>query len=98
MLFGRFIPLLRSFVSFAAGLGEMALAKFVLFTVIGCAVWCTALTTLGYSLGSTYKHVLNAFSYAGYVAAALVVIAVIGLFLHRLRVVRAERAAVEPAE
>ena len=51
VLFGRFIPLLRSFVSFAAGLGEMALAKFVLFTVIGCAVWCTALTSLGYSPG-----------------------------------------------
>ena len=35
VLFGRFIPLLRSFVSFAAGLGEMAVGKFVLFTVIG---------------------------------------------------------------
>jgi membrane protein DedA with SNARE-associated domain len=98
VLFGRFIPLIRSFVSFAAGLGEMALTKFVLFTVIGCAIWCTALTSLGYALGSSYKHVLNAFSYAGYVAAVLVVIAVAGLFVHRLRVVRAERAAVEPAE
>ena len=29
VLFGRFIPLLRSFVSFAAGLAEMAFAKFV---------------------------------------------------------------------
>ena len=37
VLFGRFIPLLRSFVSFAAGLGEMALPKFAIFTVIGCA-------------------------------------------------------------
>ena len=52
MLFGRFIPLLRSFVSFAAGLGEMALPKFAIFTVIGCAVWCTALCSLGYSLGA----------------------------------------------
>ena len=47
VLFGRFIPLLRSFVSFAAGLGEMALAKFSLFTIIGCAIWCTALCSLG---------------------------------------------------
>ena len=37
VLVGRFIPLLRSFVSFAAGLGEMAVAKFTIFTVIGCA-------------------------------------------------------------
>ncbi len=92
VLFGRFIPLLRSFVSFAAGLGEMAIAKFATYTVIGCAVWCTALTLLGYSLGSSYSHVLKAFSYAGYVAAVLVVIAVAVLFWHRIRVVRSERS------
>ncbi len=90
VLFGRFIPLLRSFVSFAAGLGEMAMAKFIVFTLIGCAIWCTALVSLGYSLGSSYNHVLKAFSAAGYIAAALVIIAVIVLFLHRLRVVREE--------
>jgi len=91
VLFGRFIPLLRSFVSFAAGLGEMAIGKFVVFTVVGCAIWCTALASLGYALGSSYSHVLKAFSYAGYLAAVLAVIAVVILFLHRLRVVREER-------
>ncbi len=96
VLFGRFIPLLRSFVSIAAGLGEMALAKFVLYTVIGCAIWCTVLTSIGYSLGASYQHVLKAFSYAGYVAGALFVVAVIALFFHRLRVVRRERAGRAP--
>jgi membrane protein DedA with SNARE-associated domain len=91
VLFGRFIPLLRSFVSFAAGLGEMAPLKFLAFTVIGCAVWCTALVSLGYSLGSTYEHVLNAFSYAGYVLAALAVLAVAFVFWHRFRQYRLER-------
>jgi membrane protein DedA with SNARE-associated domain len=91
VLFGRFIPLLRSFVSFAAGLGEMAVAKFLIFTAIGCAIWCTVLTSIGYSLGSSYHRVLKAFSAAGYVAAAVVVVAVIVLFWHRLRVLRAER-------
>jgi membrane protein DedA with SNARE-associated domain len=91
VLFGRFIPLLRSFVSFAAGLGEMAIGKFLVFTIVGCAVWCTALTSLGYSLGSGYSHVLKAFSLAGYLAAAVVVVAVIILLAHRFRVVRAER-------
>jgi membrane protein DedA with SNARE-associated domain len=91
VLFGRFIPLLRSFVSFAAGLGEMAIGKFLIFTVIGCAIWCTVLTSVGYSLGASYKHVLKAFSYAGYLAAVLAVIAVVILFVHRLRQVREER-------
>jgi len=91
VLFGRFIPLLRSFVSFAAGLGEMALGKFSVFTVIGCAVWCTALCSLGYSLGSSYNHVLKAFSYAGYVLGVLAVIAVAVIFWHRLREYRKQR-------
>jgi membrane protein DedA with SNARE-associated domain len=91
VLFGRFIPLIRSFVSFAAGLGEMALATFSVFTLIGCAIWCTALCSLGYSLGSSYNHVLKAFSYAGYVLGALAVIAVVVVFLHRWREYKSQR-------
>ncbi len=91
VLFGRFIPLLRSFVSFAAGLGEMALPKFAVFTVIGCAVWCIALCSLGYSLGSSYNHVLKAFSFAGYVLGALAVVAVALVIWHRVREVRRQR-------
>ena len=91
VLFGRFIPLLRSFVSFAAGLGEMALPKFVAYTVIGCAIWCTALVSLGYSLGSSYEHVYKAFSYVGYVVAVLAVIAVAFVLWHRWRQYKIER-------
>ncbi|MGA2519544.1 MAG: DedA family protein [Acidimicrobiales bacterium] len=91
VLFGRFVPLLRSFVSIAGGLGEMALGKFLTFTVIGCVIWCTALASTGYALGASYNHVLKSFSDAGYVLAAVAVIVVVALFVHRLRVVRQER-------
>jgi membrane protein DedA with SNARE-associated domain len=93
VLFGRFIPLLRSFVSFGAGLGEMAIGRFVVFTLIGCAVWCTALASLGYALGASYNHVLKDFSYAGYLLAALAVLAVAVVFFHRLQAVRKERSS-----
>jgi membrane protein DedA with SNARE-associated domain len=93
VLFGRFVPLLRSFVSFGAGLGEMAIGRFVVFTLIGCAVWCTALASLGYALGASYNHVLKDFSYAGYLLAALAVLAVAVVFFHRLQAVRKERSA-----
>src|SRR5665213_1284372 len=91
VLFGRFIPLLRSFVSFAAGLAEMAFGKFVIFTVIGCAVWCTALSLLGYSLGGTYDSVQKSFSSASLVIAFLAIVAVAFLIWHRIRAVRAEQ-------
>jgi membrane protein DedA with SNARE-associated domain len=89
--FGRFIPLLRSFVSFAAGLAEMAVAKFALYTVVAVAIWCTALCSAGYALGASYQHVLKGFDDAGYVAAVLFVVAIVVLFAHRLRQVRHER-------
>jgi|SRR6185437_2140324 len=92
VLFGRFIPLLRSFVSLAAGLGEMALGKFLAFTVVGCAVWAALLSSIGYALGTSWHHVLKDFSYAGYVVAVLVVLAVAVAIAHRLRAVRAEKA------
>jgi membrane protein DedA with SNARE-associated domain len=91
VFFGRFIPLLRSFVSFAAGLGEMALSKFLLYTAIACAIWCTGLASLGYSLAGTYDHVVKAFSYAGYVLVALAVVAVAVVFWHRYRSYKAEQ-------
>jgi membrane protein DedA with SNARE-associated domain len=91
VLLGRFVPLLRSFVSLAAGLAEMALGKFILFTVIGCTIWCAALTGLGYSLGSSYHHVLKDFSDAGYAIAAVVILVVIAGFAHRIRAVRQQR-------
>ncbi|HEX3461017.1 MAG TPA: DedA family protein [Acidimicrobiales bacterium] len=91
VFFGRLIPLVRSFVSVAAGLGEMTLGKFAVFTVAACAIWSAALCSLGYSLGSSYQHVVKDFSYAGYVAAVLVVILIVGMFAHRISVVRSER-------
>src|ERR1039458_8960295 len=54
VLFGRFLPLLRAFLWFAAGLRGMAIAKLLAFTVIACAIWCTALASLGFALGSSY--------------------------------------------
>ena len=69
----------------------MALAKFAVFTVIGCAVWCTALCSLGYALGSSYNHVLKAFSFAGYLLGALAVVAVALVIWHRVREVRRQR-------
>ncbi|HXA72953.1 MAG TPA: DedA family protein [Acidimicrobiales bacterium] len=91
VFFGRFIPLLRSFVSFAAGLGEMAIGKFLLYTVIACAIWCSALASIGYSLGKTYDNLVHAFSYAGYVLVALAVVAVVVVFWHRYRSYKAEQ-------
>jgi membrane protein DedA with SNARE-associated domain len=93
VFFGRFIPLLRSFISIAAGLGEMGAAKFLAFTAVACTMWCAALASIGYSLGASWHHVIKDFSYVGYAVAVLIVITVVALFTHRIRKIRSERAA-----
>lgn len=91
VFFGRFIPLLRSFVGLAAGIAEMTVAKFAVFTALAAAIWCTGFALLGDALGASWDNVLHNVSDAGYVVAALVVVAVVVLFVGRIRTVRAER-------
>jgi membrane protein DedA with SNARE-associated domain len=96
VFFGRFIPLLRSFVGLAAGLAEMTVAKFAVFTALAAAIWCTAFALLGDALGASWSKVLHDVSDAGYAVGAVIGIAVVAALVVRLRAVRAERAAVAP--
>jgi hypothetical protein len=48
------------------------------------------LTIIGNSLGHTYQNVVHNFSDAGYVIAALAVLAVAFVLFHRIRAVRAQ--------
>jgi membrane protein DedA with SNARE-associated domain len=91
VFFGRFIPLVRSFVSIAAGIGEMSLAKFVTFTLAACTIWCGGLASIGFALGSSWHRIVTDFSYVGYIAAGMVVVVGIVFIAHRLRQLRRER-------
>jgi membrane protein DedA with SNARE-associated domain len=93
VFFGRFIPLLRSFVSIAAGIGEMSLPTFSVFTLAACTIWCGALAGIGYSLGSSWHRIITDFGYVGYLAAAVVAGAGIVVIRHRIRQLRSERFA-----
>lgn len=91
VFFGRFIPLLRSFVGLAAGIAEMTVAKFALFTAFAAAIWCAAFALLGDALGANWNSSLRKVSDVGYVIAAVLIAGVGFLFLRRLRTVRSER-------
>lgn len=89
----RLVPLVRSFISLVAGLAQMSKPKFAVLTVLGSAVFCAALASIGYSLGSSWHHVIKIFSDAGYVAAALAVLAIAFVVYHRVAQLRRERAS-----
>jgi membrane protein DedA with SNARE-associated domain len=93
VFFGRFIPLVRSFVSIAAGIGEMSLTKFVAFSATASVIWCGALAGIGYAVGASWHRVITDFSYVGYLAAAIVLVVIAVFVAHRLRQLRLERSA-----
>jgi membrane-associated protein len=52
IILAKFLPIIRTFAAFVAGLGKMRYSRFLLFNVVGAAGWVTSMITLGYLLGN----------------------------------------------
>ena len=70
IIMARFVPIIRTFAPFVAGIGEMKYSRYILFCIVGGITWVSALTLLGYYFGG-FDIVKNNFE--------LVVLAIIGI-------------------
>jgi membrane-associated protein len=52
IIYARFVPIIRTFAPFVAGVAEMGYLRFLSFNVFGGIGWVLSLTTLGYALGN----------------------------------------------
>ena len=52
VVLARFVPFLRTYVPFVAGMARMTRAKYLAYTVFGAAVWVGSLVYLGYFFGN----------------------------------------------
>ena len=59
VFFCRFVPIVRSIISIPAGMSEMPMGKFIIYTICGSMIWNTVLICLGYRLGSNWEYVLT---------------------------------------
>ena len=59
VFFCRFVPIVRSLISIPAGMSEMPMVKFIIYTVCGSMIWNTVLICLGYKLGDNWEYVLT---------------------------------------
>ncbi|WP_291931302.1 DedA family protein [Limnohabitans sp.] len=52
IILARFMPFIRTFVPFVAGVAEMTRSKFTFFNVVGGFIWVVGLTLVGYLFGN----------------------------------------------
>ena len=99
VLFGRVIPVVRTFISLPAGFAGMPAGRFGLYTTLGCIPWTAALAIAGYALGANWEHVANDFHGPSYVIAAIIAVALASaVVLHFYRRRRRSAATVTPPE
>jgi membrane protein DedA with SNARE-associated domain len=97
VLFGRLVPVVRTFISLPAGFAKMPAGRFGLFTTLGCIPWTAALGIAGYALGANWQHVANDFHGPTYAIAGVVVVALAVALVVHFRRRRAGVGAGEPA-
>ena len=51
MIYAHFIPIIRTFAAFVAGVGRMNLGRFLSYDIFGVTGWVVMMTMLGYKLG-----------------------------------------------
>jgi membrane protein DedA with SNARE-associated domain len=95
---GRMLPVIRAFTSIVAGLIEVPAPQFGLFSLVGTVIYAIAFSLIGYELGSAWHTVSHYVSIGGYVLVVLVVLAIVGFVVYRLREVRKESAAARHAQ
>jgi membrane-associated protein len=89
VILAHFVPVMRTFVPVAAGVGEMSWRKFTGYNLIAVVGWGTGVTLLGYFLGGI-KFVSD---HVTYVTLAFIVISFIPLALEVLKALRKKKRA-----
>ena len=87
IILARFVPIVRTFVPFVAGVGAMSYRRFIAYNVIGGFVWIYFFTYAGYLFGA-HPFVQKNFKI---VILAIIIISVIPMVVETWRVWREER-------
>lgn len=73
IIIARFIPIIRTFAPFVAGIGGMTYSKFIIYNILGATMWVALLVYAGFYFGNV-EVVKNNFSL---VIAAIIIISIL---------------------
>lgn len=89
IIMARFVPIIRTFAPFVAGIGKMNFVRFAAFSVSGGVLWVVSLTLAGYFFGG-FEAVKTHFEL---VVLAIVFISVLPMVVHYFKTRSANAAA-----
>jgi membrane protein DedA with SNARE-associated domain len=82
--FSRLLPIVRTFISFPAGVARMPLGRFLLYSTAGALLWSILLTWAGTQLGAHWEDVRHALQPFDLVIAVVAVASIIAFVWWRL--------------
>lgn len=82
VFFCRFVPILRSLISIPAGMSEMPMPKFLIYTTIGSAIWNSVLTIAGSIVGDKWKTIVDIFDKYSHITLIVLIILFIGAIIY----------------
>ena len=86
VFFCRFIPIVRSLISIPAGMSEMAMPKFLIYTIAGSLIWNSVLTIIGAKVGDNWESILGIFDNFSHIVLIILIIIfvlIVGIFYYR---------------
>ena len=81
VFFCRFIPIVRSLISIPAGMSEMPMQKFLLYTITGSLIWNTVLIIVGSIVGDKWEIIVGYLdNFSNIILIILVIIFVVAMY------------------
>lgn len=79
---GRLLPVVRTFISFPAGIGRVNLWKFSIYTFVGSVIWSYFLAWVGFKLGANWES-LKAYFHRFDLVIGILILLGIGYWIWR---------------
>lgn len=79
----RILPVVRTFISFPAGIAEMPIVKFSVFTLLGSLPWTLALALIGRSLAANWQTASKAATPVSAVFGLVIVVLIVRWYVKR---------------
>jgi membrane protein DedA with SNARE-associated domain len=84
-MLGRCVPVVRGLIAYPAGIAEMRLDLFIIYTTIGSTIWTALFVILGYTLGDNIEMVSDIFHQFTIIVVLAIIAAVVWHFRHPLQ-------------